>query len=135
MSPSSSILLNVSSGLLPRVFIEALVFRRSVVVVGWASAFLLDEFRDNHEKGLVSFRPTGGGGTDFSGTGGAGGGGGNLTGDILPDSPCIALVESRESLGGSLGATLAVFAPSVQRQLQVDMCTERRFPSSTSKAA
>jgi hypothetical protein len=126
MSPSSSILLSVSSGLLPSVFIEAFVFRRSVVVAGCASAFLLEEFRDNHENGLVSFRETGGGGAAFSCAGG-GGGGGNLTGDILPERPCNAVVESRESLGGSLGTTPAAFAPSVQSQTvpHLRACTKR----------
>jgi hypothetical protein len=119
MSPSSSILLRLSSGLLPSVLIEAFVFRRSVVDGMADSVFLLDVFRDNHEKGLVSLRETAGGGADFSWAGG-GGGGGNLTGDILPDKPCIALVESRESLGGSLGSRPEAFAPSVQCQLPVD---------------
>jgi hypothetical protein len=66
MSPSSSILLSVSSALLPRVFIEEFVFRRSVVDVGCDSTFLLELFRDSHEKGLVNLRDTGGAGRDFS---------------------------------------------------------------------
>lgn len=91
------------------MFIEAFVLRRSVVVAG-VSAFCFEEFRDSHENGLVSFRD-GGGGAGFSLAGG-GGGGGNFTGDILPDRPCIADVESRESRGGSLGSGLLFFAPS-----------------------
>jgi hypothetical protein len=111
MSPSSSILLSVSSGLLPSVLTEAFVFRRSLTGAGGDSAFLFEVFLDSHEKGLVSFRPTGGGGAGFSCAGG-GGGGGNFTGDILPDKPCI-VAESRESLGGSFGSA---FAPSIQCQ-------------------
>jgi hypothetical protein len=95
--------------------IEVVVFRRSAEVGAEGSAFLFEVLRDSHEKGLVSFRETDGGGADFSWAGGGGGGGGNLTGDILPDKPCIALVESRESLGGSFGSTAEAFAPSVQR--------------------
>jgi len=66
MSPSSSILLSVSSGLLPSVFIEAFVFRRSDVGRGGDSAFLFEVLRDNQENGLVSFLETEGGGADFS---------------------------------------------------------------------
>jgi hypothetical protein len=114
MSPSSSILLSVSSGLLPSVFTEALVFLRSDTGADVASAFLLDEFRDSHENGLVNLRAAAGGGAAFSSFGG-GGGGGNLTGDILPDRPCVALfVESRESLGGSFGSGPEAFAASIQ---------------------
>jgi hypothetical protein len=118
ISPSSSILLRVSSGLLLIVFIEEFVFRRSDVVVGSVSTFLLVLFRDSHENGLVSLRATGGAGRDFSWTAGGGGGGGNLTGDIFPDKPCIEAVEaveSRESLGGSFGSVLEAFAPSGPR--------------------
>lgn len=103
----------MSSGLLPSVFIDAFVFRRSATGAGGDSAFLFDEFRDSHENGLVNLRATAGGGADFSSLGG-GGGGGNLTGDILPDKPCTALVESRESLGGNFGNSPGVFAASVQ---------------------
>jgi hypothetical protein len=104
--------------------IEAVVFRRSAEGGAVASAFLFEVFRESHEKGLVSFRETAGGGAAFSWVGG-GGGGGNLTGDILPDKPCIALVESRESLGGSFGSRPEAFAPSVQRQFSVDTFVER----------
>lgn len=95
------------------------MFRRPVVTGGGdVSGFLLELCRDNHAKGPVSFLVDGGGaGTDFSGAGGAGGGGGNLTGDILPDRPCSALVESRDSRGGSFGSILEVFVPSAGRQL------------------
>jgi hypothetical protein len=113
MSPSSSILLSVSSGLLPSVFTDAFVFLRSDTGTVADSAFLFELFRDSHENGLVNLRATAGGGAAFSSFGG-GGGGGNLTGDILPDRPCVALfVESRESLGGSFGSRPEVFAPSL----------------------
>lgn len=102
------------SELLPRVLIDAFVFLRSDVDAGGVSAFLLELFLDNHEKGLVSFRATGGAGVAFSWTAGGCGGGGNLTGDILPDRPWVPPVESRESLGGSLGAAPEAFAPSKQ---------------------
>ena len=97
---------------------EAFVFLLSVVESGGDSGcFLLELFRESHEKGLVSFRVgAGGGGNElcFSGAG-AGGGGGNLTGDILPDSPCSPLAESR---GGSLGGCPEVLAPSASCQFQ-----------------
>jgi len=66
---------------------DALVFLRSDEARGGDSTFLFELFRDNHEKGLVSFLATVGAGVGkfFSG---AGGGGGNLTGDILPERPC-----------------------------------------------
>jgi hypothetical protein len=105
----------VSSGLLLIVFIEEFVFRRSDVVVGSVSTFLLVLFRESHENGLVSLRATGGAGRDFSWIAGGGGGGRNLTGDIFPDKPCMEAVESRESLGGSFGSMLEAFAPSGPR--------------------
>ena len=100
---SSSIL--PSSWLLPIVAREVLVFLLSAVGSGGdPGCFLLELFRESHEKGLVSFRvgAAGGGGSEvcFSEAGG-GGGGGNWTGDILPDRPCRPLAESRD---GSLGA-------------------------------
>lgn len=101
----------MSSGLLPSVAIDAFVFLRSPDGGGEGSAFLLELLRDSHENGLVNLRVTGGAGADFSCAAGGGGGGGNLTGDILPDRPCIALVESRDSLGGSFGADVD-FPPS-----------------------
>jgi hypothetical protein len=114
MSPSSSILLKVSSGLLFIVAMEAPVFRRSAVVVaaGGDSGFLLELFRESHANGPVSFLDVGGGGAGFSCAAGGAGGGGNLTGDILPERPCSAVVESRESRGGSFGSTMGAFAPS-----------------------
>lgn len=103
--------------MLPSVVIDALVLRRSVTGGGEDSGFLLELFRDNQAKGLVSFLAGAGAGAGFSCTAGGGGGGGNLTGDILPDRPCKALVESRESRGGSLGRRVGAFAaPPAQRQ-------------------
>lgn len=110
-SPSSSILPSPKSGLLPSVVTDAFVFRLSAVGGGEDSGFLLELFRDSHEKGLVSFLDVGGG-AGFSCAGGAGGGGGNLTGDILPERPCMADVESRESRGGNLGSGPDDFVPS-----------------------
>jgi hypothetical protein len=95
---------------------EAVVFRRSEAG-GGDSAFLFEVLRDSHENGLVSLRETEGVEAAFSWAGGAGGGGGNLTGDILPDRPWVVLAELRESRGGSLGAWVEAFAPSVHRQL------------------
>lgn len=95
---------------------DAFVFRLSVVGGGEDSGFLLELLRDNHEKGLVSFRAGAGAGVGFSCAGGGGGGGGNLTGDILPERPCKADVESRESRGGSLGSGPVDFALSVVYQ-------------------
>lgn len=118
-SPSSSILLRLNSGLLPSVVIEALVFRLSATGGGEVSGFLLELLRDSHAKGLVSFREGAGAGIVFSCAGGGGGGGGNLTGDILPDRPCSAPVESRESRGGSLGSRFEAFAPSTTGQFWI----------------
>lgn len=115
-SPSSSIRPRPKSGLLPSVVTDAFVFLLSVVGGGEDSGFLLELLRDNHENGLVSFREGAGAGATFSCAGG-GGGGGNLTGDIRPERPCIADVESRESRGGSLGRGPAGFAPSIESQL------------------
>jgi hypothetical protein len=97
------------SGLLPIVASEEVVFLRSAVDNGGDSgSFLLDVVRESHEKGLVSFLEVDdGGGNDacfsfsFSGTGGAAGGGENLTGDMLPESPCSPLAESRPRVGSS----------------------------------
>lgn len=103
----------MTSGLLPNVAIDAFVFRRSPDGGGEGSVFLLELLRESHEKGLVSFLDTGGADIVFSWIAGGGGGGGNLTGDIRPDRPCVALaVESRESRGGNLGADPVVFALS-----------------------
>lgn len=114
-SPSSSILPNVFSVLLPKVVIEAFVFLRSETTGGGEdSGFLLEVFRDSHEKGLVSFLATAGVGVGFSKVGGAGGGGGYFTGDTLPDRPWMEVVESRESRGGNRGGGPVVFVPSAQ---------------------
>jgi hypothetical protein len=126
MSPSSSILPSVCSGLLPRVLIEAPVFLRSDTGGGETSAFLLELLRDSHANGLVSFRATGGAGMGFSCAGG-GGGGGNLTGGIAPEKPCSEVVESRESRGGSLGAGAVGFATSVYCQPSWTYMTSKRW--------
>ena len=73
---SSSSLLSIISGLLVSVATELAVFRRGdACVVGIVSLSLLEELRESHENGLVSFRVGGGGGAVavFSGTGGGGG--------------------------------------------------------------
>lgn len=72
----------MSSGLLPKDWIEALVLRRSARGRGGDPGFLLELLRDSHANGLVSFLVTAGGGAGFPWTTGGGGGGGNLTGDI-----------------------------------------------------
>lgn len=98
---------------------EEVVFLLSAVASGGDSGcFLLELFRESHEKGPVSLREgaAGGGGSEecFSEAGG-GGGGGNLTGDILPDRPWRLPVESR---GGSVGGppSSGLFAASGKRQ-------------------
>lgn len=96
---------------------DAFVFRRSPAGGGEGSDFCFDVFRESHEKGLVNFLVTGGAAIVFSCMTGGAGGGGNFTGDIRPDSPCMALEESRESLGGSFGSSPAAFASSGYRQL------------------
>jgi hypothetical protein len=91
------------------VAIEAFVFLLSVEDRGGDSGFLLELFRDSHEKGLVSFLVVGGGKEIcFSTAEGAGGGGGNLTGDILPESPCRPVME--DARGGSFGRIEEAFA-------------------------
>ena len=80
---------------------------------GDSGCFLLDEFRESHEKGLVSFLEGGAGvGNEvcfsFSVAGGATEGEGDLTGDMLPE-PCGALAESKE---GNFGRRSDCFAPS-----------------------
>lgn len=89
------------------------MFLRSEVAKGGDSGcFCFELFRESHENGLVSFRVGAGGGAGseecFSFSGG-GGGGGNLTGDILPERPCIPPVEFR---GGTAGAISGLFAAS-----------------------
>ena len=117
ISPSSSILLKVSSGLLPIVAIEAPVCRFSAVEVGGAdSGFLLELFLDSHANGPVSFLV--GAGAGFSSVAGGAGGGGNLTGDIRPERPCSEPVESWEARGGSFGTEPGVFVPSTSCQFQ-----------------
>lgn len=103
------------------VAIEAPVFRRESVVVdaGGDSGFLLELFRDSQAKGPVSFLDAGAGaGAGFSCAAGGAGGGGNLTGDILPERPCSAVVESWESRGGTFGREAGAFAPSAVGQPQ-----------------
>jgi hypothetical protein len=100
--------------MVPIVATDAFVFLRGDDLSGGDSGCfgLLEALRDSQENGLVSFLVgAAGGGSEsrFSRAGGAAGGGGNLTGDILPDSPCIPLAELR---GGSLGVS-DVLGPSV----------------------
>lgn len=105
----------MSSGLLPRDWIEALVLRRSARGKGGDPGFLLELFRESQENGLVSFLVTAGGGAGFSWRTGGGGGGGNLTGDIWPERPCRLLadaVEPRESRGGNFGSRSGGLVPS-----------------------
>jgi hypothetical protein len=91
--------------MVPIVAIEAFVFLRGEDFIGGDSAcFLLDAFRESHVNGLVSFRVGAAGGgreSRFSSIGGVGGGG-NLTGDMLPEKPCIKLPEFR---GGNVGVS------------------------------
>lgn len=104
------------------MLIEAFVFRRSDVGGDDGSGFLLELFRESHAKGPVSFREGAGVGGAFSCAGG-GGGGGNATGVILPERPCSALVESRDSRGGSLGRTIGAFPASRACQSGIHCCT------------
>lgn len=87
---------------------EAFVWRRSVVGGDAGSGFLLELFRESHAKGPVSFLDGVGvgAGVAFSCAGGGGGGGGNATGAILPERPCRAPADSRDSRGGNFGRTL-----------------------------
>lgn len=96
------------------VAIELVVFLRSVDDSGGDSGFLLEELRESHEKGLVSFLAGAGAGAEvcFSATVGAGGGGGNFTGETVPERPCSPLSECR---GGSLGTSGVGFGASVNR--------------------
>lgn len=88
------------------------MFRRSAVVAGAASGFLLEVFRDNHAKGLVSFLEDVGGGAIFSGATVGCGGEWCLTEDVLPGRPWMSLAKSRDPRRGRLGCVVEVLALS-----------------------
>jgi hypothetical protein len=125
--------LKVSSGLLPSVAIDAFVFLRSAVG-GGDSGTLPELFRDSHENGFRNFPGTGAGDTElcFSSAGGAGGGG-NLTGDILPDSPWRPVAEFPR--GGSFGRRPGDLAFSAHCQIVIsaryELTSAKSPPSET----
>ena len=86
---SSSILLSMSSGLLPIVASDPLVFLRScpgdTAGRGGDAAFFSVALRESQEKGLVFFLD--GGGVGIVCLSGAEGGGGKFTGGMVPDRP------------------------------------------------